>query len=282
MKLNSFNNQINKQGYFVLKEYIKENTILRIKKKILKSINKPSNIKIAKNLKLAIKHNPNIIKSYQSSIKYDLTKEEIKKGYKSYGKKTNKILLKNSINIIGDYFGDLINDNMIKIIKKKIRSPKISYIALNCEFKNNLPGNDANLIHTDDNSYDEKKVNLLKLAIPFHLIGKDKFEYRQICIKKKKIKGVKQYMTINQIPKKIKKMIKTPNIENGDAIIFDPNNFYHFGVKTKYNVRIVLTVVITDISHPMIIKAKECEIKKSIYNQLSRQQKNICSLFSKL
>lgn len=185
----------------------------------------------------------------------------------------------NPINILGNYFVKLLDNKMIKIIQKKIKNPKIGYLALNCEFKNNLPGNDANLIHTDDNSSLENKTNLLKIAIPFHLMNNDRFEFRQICIHKKKISNVKQYMTLSEIPKNIKKKIQAPNIKCGDAIIFDPNNFFHFGAKTKYNVRIVLTIVVIDKKHPMKNKAKEFKINNNILKSLSKNQKNFCSLF---
>ena len=143
-----------------------------------------------------------------------------------------------------------------------------------------MPGNDANLIHTDDNSYKNNRDHLLKIAIPIHLKKNDNFEFRQICIHKKKIKGLKQYMRNNEIPDNLKKKIVTPNVKSGDAVIFDPNNFYHFGEKTKYDVRIVLTLVIVDSKNYLKKKAKEIKIKNDIYKLLSNSQKKLCSMLT--
>ena len=77
-----------------------------------------------------------------------------------------------------------------------------------------------------------------------------------------------------------KKYILNPKVKSGDIVIFDPNNFYHCGEKTKYPVRIVLTVVYIQSKCYLRNKAKNIKIYSTDFNRLDTYQKKFLEYIS--
>jgi hypothetical protein len=273
---------LNQKGLCVVRNLINKNDINLIKYKILKNLKNPNKILVAKNIKKSLLHGQSV-STFTKDFKYNLNKKEILNGYKSYAKLTNRILLKDPLLNYRELNKFIFNKKIINICEKFFRKPaKLGFIAFNCDFKNNLPKNDINLFHTDDSSSikTDKKNTMLKIAIPFHLKDNSFFEYRHIGLHKKKLKFFKQYFSKNDLDPKQKKFIINPRIRSGDAAIFDPNNFFHCGEKTKYPVRIVLTIVYIQSKCYLKNKAKNIKIHITDFNGLDSYQKRVLQYIS--
>jgi hypothetical protein len=266
---------LRKIGLCTIKNFLKKRKINLIKSQILKNLNKPDKLLVAKNIKKSLL-NGQSVSTYTKDFKFNLTKKEIAKGYKFYSKLTNRILLKDPLlnyNIINPI---IFNRDIINLCSKFFKkNAKLGFIALNCDFKNNLPKNDVNLFHTDDSSSTKSNKNnlMLKMAMPLHLKNNKLYEYRHIKINKKKLRIKKQYFSKDDLNDKQKKFIMNPKIKSGDVCIFEPNNFFHCGEKTTFPVRIVLTVVYIQSKCYLKYKAKNIKIYKSDYDKLNYDQK---------
>ena len=280
--LNTAVKNLRKIGIYAIKNFLEKKKINLIKSQILKNLNKPDKISIAKNLKKSLS-NGQSISTFMKDLKYNLTKKEITKGYKFYSKLTNKILLKDPLLNYRTINSIILNKHIIKLCSKFFKkSAKLGFVAVNCEFKNNLQKNDANLFHTDDSSSikSNKNNSMLKMAIPLHLTDGKLFEYRHIKINKKKLKIKKQYFSKDDLNNKQKKFIINPKIKSGDIVLFEPNNFFHCGEKTHFPVRIVVTVVYIQSKCYMKSKAKNIKMYKSDYDKLDKSQKNFLEYIS--
>ena len=290
-------NSIEKKGIAVSKNFLSKKEILEIKKKSIKNLDKvnllitPSNVKeIYKNKNkkninlnwLPKKYKKKIIRSeFQQptgEIEKKLDKKILKKGFKYYSNFTNSVAFKDPLINFPEINDIVFNDNLIKTAKKFLKAqPYLGYVAIRCHFKNNLPAIDFNLFHTDSRiKITKSKDKVLKLLVPFHLVGKQQIEFNQISFKKTKMKSnlfySLQYSKFSQLPKSLRKKTINPKVLSGDVLFFDPENFFHNADKPN-KLRIMLYVIFIKKKNYMIPKTKKIKIKKKYFNFFTSRQK---------
>lgn len=282
---------LKKNGVAVVKNFIKKNDIDDVKKKAQYLLNCPKYLGPANNLSKIIKKNSvDALKNVIINLKTFLKFKDLSKGYKFYSKLTNSIEIINPLinfPVINKYIFD---NSLIKIAQHylKKKNIKILYVAFRCHFKNNLPIADFNYFHTDDRKFITKKNNsFLKLLIPFHLNKNSKIEFRQFTIHKNRMKLTQdqfnklQYLKAEDYPNRFKKYLVRPNVKNTDAYFFDPDNFFHNAEKPK-SLRIMLYVVFGSDTSYLAKKTKKIKILKSFFNSLTKDQKNLGKLLTKV
>jgi len=287
---------INKHGIAVLKNYLSNGIIETIKNKIPKMLNNLRLIKTPSNI-LEVKKNNfkndnfywlpkkfnkifegNRYKQPTGEVTVKVSKSILRKGYKYYSKYTNSIEFKDPLINFPEIQKIVFDEKLIETAKKFLKDdPYLGYVAIRCHFKNNLPGIDFNLFHTDGRNKKTKIQNkLLKLLVPFHLENKQKIEFSIIDLKRNLIKNADyykyQYSRASELPKYLKNRIIKPQVYKKDMLFFDPDNFLHKAKKPN-KLRIMLYVVFIKKKNYMIPKTKKIKIKKKHFNFLSSNQK---------
>ena len=289
-------NSLNKNGIAVLKNYLSNETIETIKKKIPKLLNKSNLIKTASDIKEIKKNNfknsnfywlpkkfnkifhGNQYKQPTGEITTKVSNSIMKKGYKFYSKYANSVEFKDPLVNVPEIQKIVFNEKLIKVAKKFLKTdPYLGYVAVRCHFKNNLPNIDFNLFHTDGRNKKTKDENkLIKLLAPFHLEKKQKIEFSIINVKRNKIKSEDyykyQYSKASELPKYLKKKIIKPKVYKKDILFFDPDNFLHNAKKPK-KLRIMLYIIFVKKNNYMIPKTKKIKIKKKYFRLFSPRQK---------
>ena len=228
-KSSSLVSSVNKHGIAVLKNYLSNGIIETIKSKIPHMLNNLSLIKTPSNI-LEVKKNNfkndnfywlpkkfnkifegNQFKQPTGEISAKVSKSIMQKGYKYYSKYTNSVEFKDPLIHFPEIQKIVFNEKIIDFAKKFLKTdPYLGYVAVRCHFKNNLPGIDFNLFHTDGRNKRTKPENkLLKLLVPFHLENKQKIEFNIIDLKRNSIKNRDyyryQYSKTSELPKYLKK-----------------------------------------------------------------------------
>jgi len=296
---------LHKDGFVVIKNFLKIKTISKIQKDVKKKINNlsylkiPSNIKAISEKKKTYKPASWLPKKYHTKFKGDQFKQPtgeinikvkphiLKKGYKYYSKFTNSIEFKNPLINFTEINKIIFNKDLFAIAKTYLKStPYLGYVALRCHFKNNLPNNDFNLYHTDGRTKITKKdFKLLKFLVPFHLEKKQLIEFNQVVYRRNKIKSEDfykyQYSNKNELPRYLKNKIVKPNVKKGDAFFFDPDNFFHNATKPK-KLRIMLYIIFIKKKNYMIPKTKKIFISRDIFNNLESSLKESARFLRKV
>jgi hypothetical protein len=295
---------IDNKGIAVLKNFLTKQKILEIKKKSIKSLDKvnllvtPSNVKEISKIKKSIdvswlpkkykkKFLRNEFQQPTGEIEKKLDNEILKKGFKHYRKFTNSVAFKNPLINFPEINEIVFNENLIKTAKKFLKAePFLGYVAVRCHFKNNLPAIDFNLFHTDSRvKITKSKDKVLKLTVPFHLTGKQKIEFNHILKKKTKMKAdlfyKLQYSNFSELPKNLRKKTINPNVLNGDALFFDPENFFHNASKSD-RFRIILYIVYIKKNNYMVPKTRKINIKKNYFKKLDNIQQNFAKFLNRV
>ena len=183
IKSSSLVSSINKHGIAVLKNYLSNEIIKTIKTKIPKLLNNSNLIKTPSNIREIKKNNfknsnfywlpkkfnkifeGNQFKQPTGEIAAKVSNSIIRKGYKYYSKYTNSVEFKDPLINFPEIQKIVFNEKIIETAKKYFKAdPYLGYVAIRCHFKNNLPGIDFNLFHTDGRNKKTKSENkLLKL-----------------------------------------------------------------------------------------------------------------------
>ena len=297
MASNKISDQLKNNGFYVLKNFVDQSIIKKIKSQTIKILNDASYLVKAVNISkiLETQKKNKLCGVMIHKKKFFLTKKEFTKGYKIYSKKTDSVEIKNPLILIPDFNELIFSEKIISICRKFFGSSDIHllYVAFRCHFKNNLPDAGQNFYHLDE-VYNEtiKSKQILKFSIPFHLKlnnKSDKIEFNLITMNKNKIQikwGKDIFKKMNYSP--LKKMI--PNIQkknfkpmatSGDCIFFDPINFFHNAAKPK-KLRIMLYVVVGRKSNYISKKTKKIKMLTNTYNSFSKDQKNFAKLIKKI
>ena len=166
---------INKHGIAVLKNYLSNGIIETIKNKIPKMLNNLRLIKTPSNI-LEVKKNNfkndnfywlpkkfnkifegNQYKQPTGEVTVKVSKSILRKGYKYYSKYTNSIEFKDPLINFPEIQKIVFDEKLIETAKKFLKDdPYLGYVAIRCHFKNNLPGIDFNLFHTDGRKKKQK------------------------------------------------------------------------------------------------------------------------------
>ena len=296
IKSSSLVRSINKHGIAVLKNYLSNEIIKTIKTKIPKLLNNSNLIKTPSNIREIKKNNfknnnfywlpkkfnkifeGNQFKQPTGEITAKVSNSIIRKGYKYYSKYTNSVEFKDPLINFPEIQKIVFNEKIIETAKKYFKAdPYLGYVAIRCHFKNNLPGIDFNLFHTDGRNKKTKSENkLLKLLVPFHLENKQKIEFSIIDVKRNIIKNSDyykyQYSKTSELPKYLKEKIVKPKVYKKDILFFDPDNFLHKAKKPN-KLRIMLYVIFIKKKNYMIPKTKKIKIKKKYFNFFTPRQK---------
>jgi len=280
-----YEKKITKEGILILKGINNLNKIKTLEKKVLNKLNNHNLIKTPKKIDKKI-YDPQEFRGPVSNLKFNLTKNQLKKGLNHYKNLTNSVTFKQPLLNFRETIDLVFNEKVIDLASKILRGrAKLGFVALSCLMKNNLPENCINFLHTDDHLNNKiiKKNKLLKLAIPISTHKKIHSEYTHLKLNKFKISNkIKQYSKVNELPGYLKRKITSPKITNIDGIFFDPDNFFHLAKKPKKNIRIILYVVFIKKGNYLEKKAKFLKILKKDYLKLSSKSKNFCELITKV
>ncbi len=271
--------QFNNKGFCVINNLFNKKTLFKIKKEILKKVKTKNNFFPVKDIKYYEKINHNL-RAPNGSLKKNLKNKDLNKGLSHIKYFTNSLSLKNPlINI--KYLNNLIYEKRLFNIVNKIFKSKtfyLGYIKVGFFFNNQLPKNCINYFHTDDlKNRSSKDISTIKFSIALNDEDKTKSEFGIIPINKNKLSIKKQYFLKNEISKKISKKIIHPIISTGDAILFDPINFYHVANKPKKKPRIIIYIEFLRRSKKKIYN--KIKIKKNFYNKLTNENKKISKNF---
>ena len=297
MTTNKLSGQLKNNGFYILKSFVDQSVIKKIKSQTIKFLNDASCLVKAVNIsKLLETQKKNKLRGVMiHRKKFFITKKEFTEGYKIYSKKTDSVEIKDPLILMPDLNKLIFSEKIISTSKKFFKSSDIHllYVAFRCHFKNNLPDAGQNFYHLDETfNKNIKTKQILKFSIPFHLkLNKksDKIEFNLITMHKKMIYkkyGNDFWTKMNYQPLKnlipdIRKTNFTPEATSGDCIFFDPINFFHNAVKPK-KLRIMLYAVVGRKSNYVAKKTKKIKMLKNTYNSLSNDQKNFAKLIKKI
>lgn len=274
--LNKIKERFNNNGYYVLFNFFSKKKLGKIKKKIYEVIKDEKNYLPIKDI-AAYSKNSRSLKGPNGKLIKNLKKFDIKKGLRNIAKKSNSISIRDPlINIME--LNDIVFDNrLIKVASTILDSPKIKlgYIKLGVFFDNQLPRNCINYFHTDDLS---KKINKLNKSCKFSFTlssnSKRKNEFGILPIKKNKLKFYKQYFKAEFLSSELQKKIVYPSLNLGDAVLFDPNNFFHIANKPKNNLRIIFYIEFFVPKTKFL--SSNVKIKNKIFQNLDANKKKLC------
>ncbi len=172
----------------------------------------------------------------------------------------------------------VFSNKLVKIASIVLGSSriKLGYIKLGVFFSNRLPKNCINYFHTDDLSKKIKKLNeVCKFSFTLSNNSHSKNEFGILPIKKNKLEFYKQYFTESDMKKHLQKELVYPNLKLGDAVVFDPNNFYHVANKPKNNLRIIFYVEFLGPKNKNLFN--NVKIERSVFKKLDQNKKKLCS-----
>lgn len=297
MTIDKTSDQLKNNGFYIIKNFVDQSIVKKIKSKTIKILNDTSHLMKAVNISkvLETQKKNKLCEVMIHKKKFFITKKEFSAGYKIYSKKTDSVEVKDPLILIPEFNELIFSEKIISVCKKFFKSSDMHllYVAFRCHFKNNLPDAGLNFYHLDE-TYNKtiKSKALLKFSIPFHLKlneKTDKFEFNLITVNKKKIQikhgkdilKKMHYSSLNKFIPAIRKKNFTPKVTSGDCIFFDPINFFHNAVKPK-KLRIMLYVVVGRKSNYISKKTKKIKMLKNDYNNLSKDQKNFAKLIKKI
>ena len=187
-------NQINEQGYFVIKKYFSKKVIQSINNKVNKLILNKKNFYPPRDINY-YKSNKRALKNPNGSLKVALDDYSINKGYKYFSRLTNGVSYKDPLLQIRDLKKIVFKDNFIDLMEYLLqRKCYFGPLKLASFFKNKLPKNCINYFHTDDLTFFSKPNNAtLKISIPLNVSNKNNTEYMHLPINKKKLNFSQQY-----------------------------------------------------------------------------------------
>ena len=275
MQYNKYKEKFNQEGYFVLRKYFDKKIINKINQKLKILINDYNNFYPIKNIKSY--KNLKLMRKANGTLKNELQAKDLKKGYLYYQKLTNSMSLKDPMILIPEINKLIFNSKSIKVMQNLFGGKvKLGYIKLGIFFKNNLPINCINYFHTDDmkkkNDKEIKKKDLiLKISVPLNINNSERNEFSIIKQRKTLTKINKQYFMINEIDKNYINKISNPILRNGDAVVFDPMNFFHKADKPKKSIRAVL--YIEYISNKNFKHVNKTKIRREYLNKLNNFQR---------
>ena len=271
--------QFNTKGFCVIDNLFNKKILVKVRNEILKKVKIKNNFFPVKNIKYyeKIKYN---LRAPNGSLKKNLKNKDLKKGLSYIKNHTNSLSLKNPlINI--KYLDNLIYEKKLLNIVNKIFKSKtffLGYIKVGFFFNNKLPRNCINYFHTDDlKNKNSNDISTIKFSIALNDENKTKSEFGIIPINKNKLSIKKQYFLKNEINKTISKKIIHPLISSGDAILFDPINFYHVANKPIKKPRIIIYIEFLKRSKKKIYN--KIKIKKNFFNKLTEENKKISKNF---
>tara|TARA_A100000164_G_scaffold299339_1_gene274019 strand:- start:171 stop:1010 length:840 start_codon:yes stop_codon:yes gene_type:complete len=275
----SLTSQFNTRGFCVINNLFNKKILFKVKKEILKKVKTKNNFFPAKDIKYYEKIDYNL-RAPNGSLKKNLKKKDLKKGLSHIKGLTNSVSLRNPlINI--KYLDNLIYEKkLFNIVNKIFRSKTffLGYIKVGLFFNNKLPKNCINYFHTDDlKNKNSNDISTIKFSVALNGEYKTKSEFGIIPVNKNKLSIKKQYFLKNEINKTISKKIIHPIISSGDAILFDPINFYHVANKPKQKPRIIIYIEFLKRSKKKIYN--KIKIKKNFYNKLTEENKKISKNF---
>jgi hypothetical protein len=280
-----YKQKITNEGIVILKKINDLKKIKKLEKKVISKLNNSRLIKTPKKINKKI-YNPQDFRGPVGNLKFNLSKEHLRRGINHYKNLTNSITFKQPLVNFRECIDLVFNEKTIDLASKILNGKaKLGFVALSCLMKNNLPENCINFLHTDDhlNKKIIKKNKLLKLAIPISTYDQFHSEYTHLKINKFKIKDkINQYSKINELPKSLRKKIVSPKIKNIDGIFFDPDNFFHLAKKPKKKIRIILYVVFIKKGNYLENKVKDLKMLKKDYLKLSLKSQEFCELIKKI
>ncbi len=276
------------KGFFVAKNFLSKQNVLKVKKKIIQTLNKPKLLIEPHDIKNIKKE---FLKRPSMHLKKKIGQKTLKKGYKYYSQFTNSVIVKDPLINFPEINNAIFNENLIEIARRFFKAqPFIGFALIKCHFNNKLPENDLNLFHLDGiyaddrgefPSYEKRfaldnKNNYFKVLIPFHLTENQQMEFRVIALNRKRIKkrvyDSLQYATHSEVPKKIRKLIVNPRVFTKDLLFVDPVNYFNRAIKPK-KLRIMLYLVLVKEKNYLISKAKKIKIRNDYFQTLSNTQR---------
>ena len=277
------------KGFFVAKNFLGKQNVLKIKKKIIQTLDKPKLLIEPHDIKNIKK---DFLKRPSMHLKKKINQKTLKKGYKHYSQFTNNVIVKDPLINFPEINNVIFNENLIEMAKRFLKAqPFIGFAVIKCHFNNKLPENDLNLFHLDGiyaddkgqfPSYEkrfalDKKNKNFNVLIPFHLTKNQQMEFRVIAMHKKRIKKNDyeslHYTLPSEVPKKIRKLVVNPRVFSEDALFVDPINYFHRAIKPK-KLRIMLYLVLVREKSYLISKAKKIKIRNDYFQTLSSTQKS--------
>jgi len=280
--INQIQNIFYKNGYCLLKKFYPKSRITNVKKKIFNILNDKNNYLPIKNIS-RYGARSKLLRRSNGKLKINLSENQVSNGLNYIARKTNSISIKEPLIKIKELNKFIFDQKMVSIAKKILGSKniKLGYIKLGVFFNNKLPKNCINFFHTDDDhkTINENK-NVCKFSIPITEPLNNLSEFGIIPIRKDLLNFYKQYFTTDYLKDEFKKNIIYPKVSLGDVILFDPNNFFHVANKPKSSIRVVLYVEFLGPKNKILFQ--NVKISKSVYRNLSLQNKKLCSFYQKV
>lgn len=277
MKENIIKTKFKENGFYILKNFIPKKKINKIREKVNLIIKKDKNYLPIKNISLYSK-NSRLLKGPNGKLKINLNKLETTKGLRNISKKSNSISIKDPLMSVKELNDVVFSNKLVKIASIVLGSSriKLGYIKLGVFFSNRLPKNCINYFHTDDLSKKIKKLNeVCKFSFTLSNNSHSKNEFGILPIKKNKLEFYKQYFTESDMKKHLQKELVYPNLKLGDAVVFDPNNFYHVANKPKNNLRIIFYVEFLGPKNKNLFN--NVKIERSVFKKLDQNKRKLCS-----
>ena len=265
------------EGFYILKKFFFKKKLEIIKKKIQIIIEDNNNYLPIKKIS-AYSKKSKLLKGPNGNLKKNLEKFEIDKGLKNISKKSNSISIRDPLLKIDELNEIIFNNKLIETASYILNSKKIKlgYIKLGIFFENNLPKNCINYFHTDDlNKEIDETKKVCKFSFTLSSNPNTKNEFGILPIKKNKLKFYKQYFNASNLQNYLKKKIYYPSLQLGDAVLFDPNNFYHVANKPKKNLRIIFYVEFLGPKNRNLFN--NVKISKSTFKNLDQRKKRLCN-----
>tara|TARA_B100000700_G_scaffold327535_1_gene442365 strand:+ start:562 stop:1461 length:900 start_codon:yes stop_codon:yes gene_type:complete len=277
---NKIQASMNKFGLSIIENYFNVSTLSKILNDVKLKLNEVKYVNPAKNIKKAEELGDNF-RQENNRIKYNLTKNQLKKGLRYYSKLTNQISIKNPLINIKDLKKIVFDENLIDFADRYLKTEsKLGDVKIGCHLKNDLPENCINFFHTDaQNKFKAKDFNskklikdndILKVIIPL----KGDNEYNHILKRKDYFKNVPQYFNFTEMRPEVKKYLVKPILKKGDFLIIDGTNFFHQAESPKSEIRVILYITFIKKNK---MKYYDLKLLKKDYKKLSVKQRNFFS-----